>query len=180
MIFECCAALWVAVAVGGMPVDVNSGQSEATSLKLDVVPEGLNLSWNDTEDLVKGSLTPPQLREGEPATLTVNVASYQGAAFDGPVTLSLRPLEALGGADAQTISRRKGDKLWVATFVPHTTGPHRLEVSFRTTRFKVARAQVTVGGGRLPQWLLFALGGGLIVVAVALGAWLVLRRGATS
>jgi hypothetical protein len=53
-------------------------------------------------------------------------------------------------------------------------------VSFRTTRLKVARGEVEVGPAGLPAWLRSAVGAALIVVAVAFGAWLVLRRqGAT-
>ena len=179
MFFECYALAGLALALAAMPADLHVGDGALTTLHVDRVPGGLNLSWNDTEDLVRGMVTPAPLRDGTPLTVSVNVATYQGAPFDGPVTFSLRPLMALGGADIQTVTRRPGEKLWVATLTPYQGGPHRLEVSFRTTHFKVVSTQLELAEAPLPPWLHFAVGAGLIVMAVGFGAWLVLRRGMT-
>lgn len=164
------------ILVSGLPVDVHAGESDLTTLKVVERKGSADLMWQDVEDVVKGTITPFPVRAGAPFTVSVFVGTVQGEDFGGPVTLGLRPLEALGGTDAVTLARGPGEKTWVHTFTAAEDGPHRLEVSFRTTHLKVVRGLVTVEEALLPKWLLYAVGGGLIALSVSIGAWLTLAR----
>jgi hypothetical protein len=64
----------------------------------------------------------------------------------------------------------------VHVFTPKQDGEHRLEVSFRTTHLKVARGVIPVAEAKLPRWLSYAIGGGLIAASVSVGVWLTFRR----
>lgn len=164
------------ILTAGLPVDVHAGESDLTALK---VEEGVGhgrLQWRDAEDVVRGTVTPWPVRVGEPFTVSLVVSTVQGADFEGPVTIALRPLDELGGTASQTVKRSEGEKAWLATFTPTEEAPHRLEISFRTTHLKVTRGVVPVATGRLPKWLGWALGGGLIALSVTIGAWYTLAR----
>ena len=170
--FSLCLLLCTA-----MPVDAKAGESPLTTLRLTTVGDAVNVSWNDTEEVLKGVVSPKVLRANQPMTVSVSLSEYERGLFEGPVTISLQPADALGGAGEVTIPPPvKGDRLWVAQLTPTSTGPHRLEIAWTSTHRKVVRALVTVEQGRLPGWLPFVVGGTLILVAAALGAWLVMRR----
>lgn len=178
MIFSCWATAVLGASLANLPVDPNAGLNPLTTLRITPVQEGLNLSWSDTEDLIKGLITPEELHEGEPLSLDLTVATWQGEPFKGPVTVTLRPVN-----DLETPPLRQSligsPRPLHATLTPPAAGPHRLEIAFTTTRYKVVTAQVDVAGARLPRWLFNASGAALIVMAIALGAWLVLRKGKT-
>lgn len=165
------------ILVTGLPVDVHAGESELTTLKVVERVGSADFAWQDAEDVVKGTIKPFPVRAGAPFTVSVFVGTVQGGEeFSGPVTLALRPMGALGGTDAATVSRGPGEKSWVHVFTADEAGPHRIEVSFRTTYLKVVRGQLTVQEGLLPRWLLYAIGGGLIALSVSIGVWLTLAR----
>jgi hypothetical protein len=164
------------IVLAGLPVDIHAGESALTTMRVEERPGSATVEWRDAEDVIRGTLTPFPIRVGVPFTVSLVVGTVQGEDFTGPVTMALRPLEDLGGTDAVTVARSEGEKAWVHTFTPDDEGQHRLEVSFRTTHLKVVRGVVPVAPAKLPKWLLSALGGGLIAVAVTVGAWLTLRR----
>ncbi len=153
---------------------------------------GLTLGWSDAEDRLQGAVSPPIARVGGPLQVSVHVGTFQGAEFDGPVTLSLRPYgyaepregEPLGlrpmkdgpPPDVVTVTRGKTDRAWTHTFTPHREGPHVLEVSFRTTRLKVARALVTVDEGRLPTWPWYVIAALAILTAVGVGVRVLFKK----
>ena len=124
----------------------------------------LELAWSDTEDRLQGSLQPELPRKGEPLKVFLNVGSFDGPAFEGPVTITLR--EA-GNAHGQVQTVTKGAVNWSATFVPERTGAYQLDVSFRTTRLKVLHADVEVTDPPVPRFVLWALVG--LVATIALG-----------
>ncbi|GMU63265.1 MAG: hypothetical protein AMXMBFR34_50280 [Myxococcaceae bacterium] len=166
----------VTLLLTGLPVDVHAGESELTTLKLDERPGHAQLSWSDAEDVVRGTLTPFPIRAGESFQVALVVGTVQGQGFEGPVTIALRPLEEMGGGESATVTRSAGEKAWLKTFTPQESGPHRLEVSFRTTHLKVIRGIIPVAGPRLPRWLLYAVGGSLLTVSLAIGVWITFRR----
>ncbi|SET53086.1 hypothetical protein [Stigmatella erecta] len=128
----------------------------------------LELSWSDAEERLQGSLQPLAPRAGEPLKVTLHVGSFQGAPFEGPLTVSLRERGATHG---QVRTVQKGAVNWHVEFVPERAAVHQLDVSFRTTRIKVLHAEFDVGSPRLPHLLLWG-GVGLGV----LGAILLARR----
>ncbi len=161
--------------LGSLPVDPQAGESELTTLTLTSTRETWNLSWNDTEDVLRGSIASRTFRAGEPLTLSLNLNSYTGGEYTGPLTVSLRPLMEMGGGESHTVERNPRDHLWAVTFTPAEAGEHRLEVAFRTTHLKSVRATITVDEGRVPPWVGASIAAALILMAVGAGAWLVSR-----
>ena len=114
----------------------------------------LELAWSDAEDRLQGSLHPAVPRMGEPLQVVIQVGSFQGADFEGPITLTLREEGSIHG---KTVTVARGERNWQATFLPETTGIHRLDVSFRTTRYKALHAAFQVESSRVPRMLAWGL-----------------------
>ena len=132
-------------------------------------PQALALSWSDSEDRLQGSVRPPEPRAGDPLEVSVNVGSFEGKPFDGPVTLSLR-LAGEKQGDEHTVARGKVN--WSQTFRPTEPGDYMLDLAFRTTRLKVIHLPLTVGEAKLarwPWWLMIA-GAGIALVVVGVRA----------
>lgn len=134
---------------------------EQDRIRIEPREDLLELAWSDTEERLQGSIRPAVPREGEPLQVVIQVGSFQGEDFEGPVTLTLR--EA-GSNHGKTVTVPRGERHWEATFVPETTGIHRLDVSFRTTRYKALHTAFRVEDSRVPRLLawgvlgLFAVG----------------------
>ncbi|WP_224245912.1 hypothetical protein [Hyalangium gracile] len=135
----------------------------------------LELAWSDTEERLQGSLHPDTPREGVPLRVRVHVGSFAGEDFEGPVTLTLREVGATHGQTA-TVTRAKGEVNWVAEFTPEKTGPHQLDVSFRTTRLKVLHADIDVVDRPIPRFFLWAIVGLAATLALAYGIRSVVRK----
>jgi hypothetical protein len=133
----------------------------------------LELAWSDTEDRLQGSIQPDLPREGVPLKVFLNVGSFDGPAFDGPVTITLREV---GNTHGQVQTVKKGAVNWAATFTPERSGPYQLDVSFRTTRLKVLHADVEVTDRPVPRFVLWALVGLVVTLALGYGIRSVLRK----
>jgi hypothetical protein len=133
----------------------------------------LELAWSDTEDRLQGSLQPELPRKGEPLKVFLNVGSFYGPAFDGPITITLREAGSPHGP-TQTVT--KGEVNWSATFVPERTGSYQLDVSFRTTRLKVLHAELDVTDPPVPRFVLWALVGLVATVALGYGIRSLMRK----
>jgi len=133
----------------------------------------LELSWSDTEDRLQGSIQPDLPREGLPLKVFVNVGSFDGPTFEGPVTLTLREP---GTPHGQVQTVKKGAVNWSATFTPERTGPYQLDVSFRTTRLKVLHAEVEVTDRPVPRFVLWALVGVMATLALGYGIRSLVRK----
>jgi hypothetical protein len=166
----------VTLLLSSLPVDIHAGENDLTRLRLEERQGHAEVHWADAEDVVRGTLTPFPIRAGTPFTVSLVVGTVQGEDFGGPVTIALRPLAELGGAESATVARRPGERAWVHVFTPDQDGAHRLEISFRTTHLKVTRGVIPVAEAKLPRWLLYAIGGGLIAASVSIGVWLTFRR----
>jgi hypothetical protein len=119
-------------------------------------PTEIDLSWSDTEDRLRGTLVPGRPRAGEPLHVVIDVGSYDGKPFEGPLTLRLRRMGEQTG-ESPALLRGRG---WQADFHPAEPGPYLLDVTFRTTRLKVLHATFDVRESRLPGvlwWTLFGL-----------------------
>jgi len=149
-------------------------------MQVSVDPHALTLDWADTEERVRGTVTPPRPRAGEEMTVAVNVGSFEGAEFDGPVTLTLKPVGKIGKGDVATVTRAKGEKSWTHVFTPSETGDHVLEVAFFSTRRKAARAKINIEDPRVPLWLSASLAGAVVIFLIGGGVMLVLRRRSAS
>ncbi len=124
--------------------------------------EVLELTWSDTEERLQGGIRPASPREGQPLQVSLHVGSFEGDSFDGPLVLTLREVGATHG---QTVTVKRGERDWQATFTPESSGPYLLDVGFRTTRHKVIHARFEVGGSPIPRMLGWGvLGLGLLVL----------------
>jgi len=123
-------------------------------ISLEPREELLELAWSDTEERLQGSIHPAVPRVGEPLQVVIQLGSFQGAAFEGPITLTLREE---GNIHGKTVTVSRGERHWEATFIPETTGLHRLDVSFRTTRYKALHAAFQVESSRVPRLLAWGL-----------------------
>ncbi len=126
----------------------------------------LELSWADSEERLQGAIQPDVPREGEPLKVLLNVGSFEGASFEGPIHLTLREEGATHG-QSQTV--KKGEVNWHAEFTPERQGRYQLDVSFRTTRLKVLHADFEVSGRPVPRFVLWAMVGLIGTLAVGLG-----------
>lgn len=133
----------------------------------------LELSWSDTEERLQGAIQPDQPVEGQPLKVLLNVGSFEGAAFEGPLTITLREAGATHG-QVQTV--KKGAINWVATFTPERAGAYQIDVSFRTTRLKVLHANLEVASSPVPHFVLWAMVGLTALVALGYGLWSLLRK----
>ncbi|MFZ5446184.1 MAG: hypothetical protein ACOZQL_39720 [Myxococcota bacterium] len=162
------------------PPSEQAGSNPLTRMRLEANPQGLTFDWQDEEDVLRGTLTPHPLRVGAPLTVSLSVEPLQGAPYEGPVTIALRPLDDVGATQTQTVTKKKGEKTWSTTFVLDSTVDHRLEVSWRSTRHKVVLGVVQVREAALPGWLSWVVGGGLVAIALAIGLWVLFGRGKES
>jgi hypothetical protein len=128
----------------------------------------LELRWADAEERLQGTLYPALPRAGEPVTLSLHVGNFQGAEFDGPITLTFQQ----AGAPAQvtrTLTRQGVN--WHTELTPDESGMWELEVRYRNTHLKVLTARFVVADQPLPR----GLGWGLISVAAVTALVLGLR-----
>jgi hypothetical protein len=133
----------------------------------------LELTWSDTEERLKGAIQPDVPRTGEPFKVLLNVGSFEGAEFQGPLTITLRQA---GSTLGETKTVTKGPVNWSAEFTPEEEGRHTLNVSFRTTRHKSLNADFEVGPSLIPRFILWGLVGLLAVGALGLGIRSLVRK----
>ncbi len=155
------AGLWLASAAMADPLPLAGEPTDR--IDLTAHDDALALSWSDTEERLKGSIRPAVPRAGEPLHLSLQVGSFEGAPFTGPLILTLREE---GSSHGQSVTVKRSGEQWQTTFTPEHEGPYLLDVSFRTTRHKALHAALQVRPSPLPQRLgLAALGlGGLVLV----------------
>lgn len=146
------------------------------ALKMNLGQATLDFEWSDAEDRIQGAISPKRPIEGQPIDVSAHVGTFQGAEFDGPVTLSFKEAGSTGGGQTQTLKRAKGEKAWRARFTPDRAGPHVLEVSFATTRHKVAAGAVEVQEAALARWPWWVLIGLLAAGALGFGVKQVLTK----
>jgi hypothetical protein len=150
------ASLWLASSALAHPSD--DGRERWDAIEVAPHEEAWELSWSDTEERLRGSLRPAPPREGQPLHVSLDVGSFEGAPFTGPLVITLRQAGATHG---QSVTVRRGEHHWEATFVPEATGPHVLDVGFRTTRTKALHAPLEVGDSPVSRgvgWGLLGVG----------------------
>lgn len=166
-------AVWLGLLAGSARAHIPPPPAPGDQVHVEVNRGVAELSWADYEDRVKGNLSTGTPREGEPLQVHVHVGSFEGAEFDGPVTLTLREAKASFG---QTQTVRRGEANWSAEFVPETSGPYQLDITFRTTHVKVVHAKFDVAARPVPRavkWSLVILAG---LAAIGFGARSLIQR----
>jgi hypothetical protein len=129
----------------------------------------IELSWEDNDDKLRGMIIPAFIHAGDTVRVVLDVGSFSGAPFDGPITYQWR---RTGEAEAETgtVPHRSG---WHMELHPAEAGFYSLDLSFRTTRLKVLHATVPVVPSNVPDlaWLL-----GLLGAAACVAGYTVYRR----
>lgn len=167
---------YLAILCSQLPVDARAGENKLTQLDLQVTVNGLTFEWSDADESLRGQITPQPVRAGRTMTVSAVLQPFSGDDFTGPLTFSLRPLSEMGSTQSVTAVRKAGERGWVAEFTPVEPTEYRLEISWRTTHHKVVRGVFPVSPGGLPGWLTWAMGGGLIAIAVGIGLWILFGR----
>ncbi|ATB27268.1 hypothetical protein MEBOL_000706 [Melittangium boletus DSM 14713] len=150
------AGLWLVTATAASAQLEVGGRPDI--IRVDPREEAFSLSWSDTEERLQGTLRPAPIRKGQPFQVSLDVGSFEGAPFEGPIVLTLRPA---GASLGQSVTVKPQGRHWEATFTPEEEGPHLLDVSFRTTRNKALHGAFEVGASVLPRqlaWGLLAVG----------------------
>lgn len=132
----------------------------------------LELSWSDAEEKLQGSIRPANPHAGQPIDVVIQVGSYEGAPFEGPVTVTLREAGAQYG---DTVTVKRGERHWQTTFTPEHSGSYQLDVSFRTTRHKAVHAAFEVGVSPVPRMLGLGVLGVGVLLALGFGVHGLLR-----
>ena len=167
---------YLAIILMQLPVDVRAGENKLTQLDLKETPNGLAFDWSDTEESLRGQVTPNPVHAGRSLTISAVLQPFTGDDFTGPLTFSLRPLTEMGSTLTETVERKKGERGWVKEVTLAEPGDYRLEISWRTTHYKVVRGVLPVSPGTVPVWVTWLLGGGLIVTALSIGLWILFGR----
>ncbi|MFO0600132.1 MAG: hypothetical protein U0228_32790 [Myxococcaceae bacterium] len=168
-------AVTLPVSLAQLPVDIRAGENKLTQLEIKPNNAGLTFDWSDTEETLRGTITPANPHVGEPVTVSATVGAINGPEFTSPVTFSIRPLAAMGSTNGQTVPRNDS-RVWSATFTPEEIGDYRVEISWSSTHHKVVRGVFTVNEGGLPKWFSYVVGGGAIAIALAIGLWVLFGR----
>lgn len=167
---------YLVIILSQLPVDARAGENKLTQLELKQTPNGLAFDWSDTEESLRGQLTPNPVRAGRSFTISAALQPLTGDDFTGPLTFSLRPLKEMGSTWSETIERKKGERGWVKEVTLTEPGDYRLEISWRTTHHKVVRGVLAVSPSGLPVWVTWLVGGGLVVIALSIGLWILFGR----
>ncbi len=167
---------YIAIILSQLPVDVRAGENKLTTLELKVMPTGLSFDWSDTDESLRGQVSPQPVRAGRSLTISAVLQPFTGDEFTGPLTFSLRPLGEMGSTWTETVSRKPGERGWVKEVTLTEPGDYRLEISWRTTHHKVVRGVLPVSPAGLPVWLTWVVGGGLVVIALSIGLWILFGR----
>jgi hypothetical protein len=169
-------ALWTHLLVGQEAVaDSVAPYLPADRILVNKREHVLELSWSDTEERLQGNIQPDIPLNGEPFQVLLNVGSFQGAAFEGPLTVTLREAGVTHGQTV-TVKRPPGAVNWRAEFTAQEAGHYQLDVSFRTTRLKVIHAEFDVGTRPVPRPVLWVMVGLLVTVSVGYGIRLVVKK----
>jgi hypothetical protein len=126
----------------------------------------LEMIWSDTEERLRGSISPQTPHAGKPLQVQLHVGSFYGETFEGPINLTLREV---GATQGQSMTAKRNEAHWVAEFTPEKAGPYQLDISFRTTRLKVLHARFDVTPAPIPRFVLWSLMGLVAVVALTFG-----------
>jgi hypothetical protein len=153
------AGLGLAHAVAAAPPGV---EGRLDLIQVNPHEGALSLNWSDTEERLQGSLRPAPLRAGQPLQVSLDVGSFEGAPFEGPLVITLR---AEGSSLGHSVTVKRQGRHWEAEFTPEEEGPHQLDVSFRSTRNKALHASLDVNAAQMPRTLAWGL---VLVSALAL------------
>ncbi len=159
----------------GQPVPegfVPENTADKMSFRLVDSGKGTSFDWSDTEERVRGTVTPGRPAAGEEVTISVAVGSFSGAPYEGPVTLGLEE-EGGGYRQLETVpGRTEEPRVWNATFVPPDSGAYTIEIAFRTSHQKSIKGKLDVGLARVSTTVALGLGLGAILAAIGYGLFI--------
>lgn len=134
---------------------------------------GASLDWSDAEDRVRATVRPGQPASGQPLRIDLQVGSFQGPAYEGPVVLQLRPPDGSSGVVTVPLEKEGGG--WSGSATLERPGEWTVDVRFRTTRNKHVQAPLTVKPAFTVPWPELS-----VVVSIALALAFALYRSTAS
>lgn len=168
-------AMGLVVASACLLVRPAQAADRQDQLLLTPVRDGTQLTWADTEERLQGEIRPPHPRAGDELRVTLDVGSFEGPAFTGPLRVTLRRPDA--APEVHLVTRERGG--WSTRFRLTSPGPHMLDVAFRTTHDKVVHGSFDVDEAAIPIFYAWALLGLAAAGILAYGIRRVVRsRGA--
>jgi hypothetical protein len=130
--------------------------------------EVLELSWEDAEEHLEGSISPASARPGDTLEIHVDLRPFEGPPLDTPVQISLR---GPSGQSEEKVAIR-GERDWRVSLPTHEPGRHTLDIRYRGTRLKVVHAELWIGASPLERFWKLVIP---FVLALVMGGW-TLRR----
>ncbi|MBL8936038.1 MAG: hypothetical protein JNM69_15885 [Archangium sp.] len=161
-------------------VPENTADKTAFAVKAD--RSGYSFDWSDSEDRLRGTLSPSELSSGDPLTISVALGSFAGGDFEGPITLGLEQVDGDWKALETVPAPKTEPRVWNATFTPPASGRYAVKATFRSSRQKSVRGVIEVGMGRVSATVGLGVGIGAILLAVVYGLFILFGKkdGATS
>lgn len=147
--------------------------------KIDVVQvirgqASYDLQWADADDRLQGTVRPLDPVAERPVELSVMVGTFQGAEFNGPVTMTMRCPE---WSETKTVSRAKGERAWFASFVPARGDAEcNVDVGFTTTRHKLLHFKLAVLPAPLSRLPWYFILGALLLAAFGFGIRAIFKK----
>jgi hypothetical protein len=155
---------------------VPENTADKTTFRLVSDRAGWSFDWSDQEDRVRGTVQPAELSSGDPFTVSVAVGAFQGAEYDGPVTLGLDQVGGDWKALETVPPAKEAPRTWSTTFTPPSTGQYLLKVTWRSSRQKSVRGTLDVGMGRVSREVGLGIGIGAILLALVYGLFILFAK----
>lgn len=131
------------------------------------------LQWADAEDRVQGTSRPLDPIAEKPIELSVRVGTFEGADFDGPVTVTMRCPE---WHETKTVVRGKDERAWFAKFEPASGGDCTVDLGFKSSRHKLLHFKMHVLDAplsRLPWYVILAV---ILLLSFGLGLRAIFKK----
>jgi hypothetical protein len=164
-----------ACAIAGESL-ASPGEPARDPIRTEIRGDFMELTWSDAEDRILGSVTPAYPRAGEPLRFALDIGTYQGAPYRGPVVVALRRSDETTEETRTVAFDGKG---WNAEFVPSEGGQYAFDVSFRTTHYKAVHGTLSISETRVPRIILWILVAAASAGALAYGLRLALKKDKT-
>jgi hypothetical protein len=111
---------------------------------------GASLDWSDAEDRVRATVRPGKPVAGQGLQVDLQVGSFQGPAYDGPVVLQLRPPDPSSPVVTVPLQKQQGG--WSGSAALERPGEWTFDVRFRTTHNKHVQAPLVVKPAFTVPW----------------------------
>lgn len=170
-IFSVVSLAWL---LSAGPVDPDTGRP-LDEMQLNTSGKVATFIWHDAEDQVDGFIEPTNPKSGRPFDVSLRVRALEGEEFKGPVIITVR---RAGEQQGQSVTVAQSGERWKHTFTADSSGPHQLDVGFRSSRMKVVHLTFDVGHTYFAPLsvVAFAIVSAIAVIVIGVAASRALRK----